>query len=175
MHVFAVNNRDIFGYPKLKKLHLVYTWYIFSCHMPCLSMSYLCHKFVRLSSAGPQMKFSRKLHCGSSSAYHSTAFIKHNKIYLPPPRADSSFAPGLTPPVRAPARRRTLPARGTQARGPPASGGGGSAGVWGFLFLGGEIVPGLWMPSLRSLQPCPAPPHSTVRSLRLNSVPSQPS
>ena len=36
-------------YPKLKKLHLVYTWYIFSCHMPCLSMSYPCHKFVRLS------------------------------------------------------------------------------------------------------------------------------
>ena len=39
-------------YPKLKKLHLVYTWYIFSCHMPCLSMSYPCHKFVRLSGAG---------------------------------------------------------------------------------------------------------------------------
>ena len=74
-------------YPKLKKLHLVYTWYIFSCHMPCLSMSYPCHKFVRLSCAGQQMKFSRKLHCGSSLAYHCTAFIKHNKIYLPPPRA----------------------------------------------------------------------------------------
>ena len=39
-------------YPKLKKLHLVYTWYIISCHMPCLSMSYPCHKFVRLSCAG---------------------------------------------------------------------------------------------------------------------------
>ena len=39
-------------YPKLKKLHLVYTWYIFSWHMPCLSMSYPCHKFVRLSCAG---------------------------------------------------------------------------------------------------------------------------
>ena len=73
-------------YSKLKKLHLVYSWYIFSCHMPCLSMSYPCHKFVRLSGSGPQMKFSRKLHCGSSSAYHGTAFIKHNKIFLPPPR-----------------------------------------------------------------------------------------
>ena len=72
-------------YPKLKKLHLVYTWHIFSCHMPCLSMSYPCHKFVRLFCADPQMKFSRKLHCCSSLAYHSTAFIKHNKIYLPPP------------------------------------------------------------------------------------------
>ena len=39
-------------YPKLKNLQLVYTWYIFSCHMPCLSMSYLCHKFVRLSCPG---------------------------------------------------------------------------------------------------------------------------
>ena len=74
-------------YPKLKKLHWVYTWYIFSCHMPCLSMSYPCHKFVRLSGADPKMKFSRKLHCGSSLAYHGTAFIKHNKIYLSPPRA----------------------------------------------------------------------------------------
>ena len=71
-------------YSKLKKLFLVYTWYIFSCHM--LSMSYPRHKFVRLSGAGPQMKFSRKLHCGPSSAYHCTAFIKHNKIYLPLPR-----------------------------------------------------------------------------------------
>ena len=39
-------------YPKLKKLHLVYTWYIFSRHIPCLSMSYPCHKFVKLSGAG---------------------------------------------------------------------------------------------------------------------------
>ena len=39
-------------YPKLKKLHLVYAWYIFSCHMPYLSMSYSCHKFVRLSGSG---------------------------------------------------------------------------------------------------------------------------
>ena len=74
-------------YPKLKKLHLVYTRYFFSCHKPYLSMSYPCHKFVRLSGSGPQMKFSRKLRCGSSSAYHGTAFIKHYKIYLPPPRA----------------------------------------------------------------------------------------
>ena len=50
-------------YPTLNKLHLVYTWYIFSCHIQCLSMSYLCHKFVKLSGAGQQMKFSRKLQC----------------------------------------------------------------------------------------------------------------
>ena len=72
-------------YPKLKKLHLGYTWYILSCHMPCISMSYPCHKLVRLSGSGPQMKFSLKLHCGSSSAC-TIAFIniKYNKIYLPP-------------------------------------------------------------------------------------------
>ena len=67
-------------YPKLKKLHLVYTWYIFSCHMPCLSMSYPCHKFVRLSCPGPQMKFG--------TAYHCTAFFKipiktfYNKMWI---------------------------------------------------------------------------------------------
>ena len=51
------------------------------------TMSYPCHKFVRLSCSGQQMKFSRILHCGSSSAYRCTAFIKNNKIYLPQPRA----------------------------------------------------------------------------------------
>ena len=39
------------------------------------------------------MKFSRKLHCGSSSAYHGTAFIMHNKIYLPPLRALTPLQP----------------------------------------------------------------------------------
>ena len=103
-------------YPKLKKLHLVYTWYIFLCHMPCLSMSYPCHKFVRLSGSGPQMKFSRKLHCGSSSAYHGTAFIKHNKIYLPPPRA---WTPPLPHGLGWGRRRRGL----LRARGPSRRGG----------------------------------------------------
>ena len=95
-------------YPKLKKLHLVYSWYIFSCHVPCLSMTYSCHKFVKLSGAGPQVKFSRKLQCDSSSAYHGTTFIKHNKIYLPPQRP-------RTPPLP-PAR----PALGGDAAGPGA-------------------------------------------------------
>ena len=128
-------------YPKFKKLHLVYTWNIFSCHMPCLSMSYPCHKFVRLSSAGQQMKFSRKLHCGSSLAYHCTAFIKHNKIYLPPPRARTPPLPLGTPLARAPARQRTPASAGAACAGAAGEGagslagsaGGGSAGVWGFL------------------------------------------
>ena len=132
VYVISVLKKYIFGYtviylvyPKLKKLHLVYTRYIFSCHMPYLSMSYPCHKFVRLSSSGQQMKFSRKLHCGSSSAYHCTAFIKHNKIYLPLPRADSSFAPRPwvgTPAAQAPARQRTPPARGPACRRGPRRG-----------------------------------------------------
>ena len=97
-HLFF--KKDIFGYtiiylvyPKFKKLHLVYTRYIFSCHMPYLSMSYRCHKFVRLSGSGRQMKFSGKLHCGSSSACRGTAFIKHNKIYLPLPRTRTPHLP----------------------------------------------------------------------------------
>ena len=122
------------AYPKLKKVHLVYTWYIFSCHMPCLSMSYPCHMFVGLSGSDPQVKFSRKLHSSSSSAYHGTAFIKHNKIYLPLPRQQT---PPLPPALGGDAagagssRQRTPPARGpARWRGPPA---GGAAGVWGFL------------------------------------------
>ena len=68
--------------------------------MPCLSMSYPCHKFVRLSGSGPQMKFSRKLHCGSSSAYHGTVFIKlliqaQQDLFATAAPADSSFAPCL--------------------------------------------------------------------------------
>ena len=39
------------------------------------------------------MKFSRKLHSGSSSAYHCTAFINHNKIYLPLPCARAPSPP----------------------------------------------------------------------------------
>ena len=113
---------DFLVYPNLKKLHLVYTRYIFSCHMPYLSMSIPCHKFVMLSCSGPITKFSRKLHCGSSSAYHLSAFIKHNKIYLTTrDRARRLLLcprPWVgTPPARAPARRRTPPARGPHARG----------------------------------------------------------
>ena len=102
--------------------------------MPCLSMFYPCHKFVRLSGAGPQMKFSRKLHCDSSSAYHGTALIKHNEIYLPLPRA-------LTPPLP-PVLGGDAAGAGFCAPADPAgagsgssagSVGGGSAGVWGFL------------------------------------------
>ena len=59
IHVISMSylffKKDIFlavDIPKFKKLHLVYTWYISSCHMPCLSMSYPCHKFARLSGAG---------------------------------------------------------------------------------------------------------------------------
>ena len=122
------------GYPRLKKLRLEYTRYIFSCHMPYLSMSYPCHKFVKLSGAGLQMKFSRKLQCDSSSAYHGTTFIKHNKIYLPPQRP-------RTPPLP-PALGGDAAGAGSCAPADPAgagagssagSAGGGSAGVWGFL------------------------------------------
>ena len=135
------------GYPRLKNLHLVYTRYIFSCHMPYLSMSYPCHKFVRLSCSGQQMKFSRKSHCGSSLAYHSTAFIKHNRIYLPPParRARGLLLCPLpwvgTPLARAPARPPTPAGAGAACAGAAGAGagssggsaGGGAAGVWGFL------------------------------------------
>ena len=80
------------------------------------------------------MKFSRKLNCGSSSAYHGTAFIKHNKIYLPQPRP-------RTPPLP-PALGGDAAGAGSCAPADPAgagagssagSAGGGSAGVWGFL------------------------------------------
>ena len=97
--------------------------------MPYLSMSYPCHKFVRLSCPGPQMKFSRKSHWGSSSARHCTAFIKliqaQRVFFATAAPADSSFAPGLGWGHR----RRVLlraggppPARGPPAWGPPARG-----------------------------------------------------
>ena len=153
---------------------MVYTWYIFSCHMPCLSMSYPCHKFVRLSGSGLQMKFSRKLHWGSSLAYHCTAFIKHKKIYLPPPRV---WTPPLPPALGgdaagagscAPSDHRL---RGGRLRGGRLRGG---RRRWGLLVAGGdllaygaswecEIVPGLSVPSLCSPRPCPALPRSTQR------------
>ena len=90
-----------------------------------------------------------------------------------------------TPPVVAPARRLPLQARGPSARGAPARGqarrrgppaGGGVTGgppTYEASWVC-EIVPGLSVPSLRSLRPCPArsrvaaPSRSTVR--RLNSV-----
>ena len=112
-------------YPKLKKLHLVYTWYIFPCHMPCLSMSYPCPKFVRLCGSGPQMKFSRKLNCCSSSAYHSTAFIKHNKIYLPPPAVRRARGLLLFPGLDTAGAGSCAPA------GPAGAGAGLSAGSAG--------------------------------------------
>ena len=116
-------------YPKLKKLHLVYTRYILSCHVLYLSMSYPFHNFVRLSGSGPQMKFRRKLHCGSSSEYHNTAFIKHNKIYLPLPRP-------RTPPLP-PALGGDAACAGSCAPADPTgAGAGSSAGSscnWGFL------------------------------------------
>ena len=66
------------------------------------------------------MIFSRKLHCGSSSAYHGTAFIKHNKIYLPPPLA-------RTPPLP-PALGGDTASAGSCAPTDPA--GAGSVGAW---------------------------------------------
>ena len=59
IHVISVfQKRYMWKYPvylKLKKMHLVYSRYIFSCHMPYLSMTNPCHKFVRLSASGPQI------------------------------------------------------------------------------------------------------------------------
>ena len=89
---------------------------------------------VRLSGlgSGPQMKFILKLHCGSRSAYHCKALIKHNEIYLPPPlarttplppalggdAAGAGFCPRTPPrPAPGPARRR-----GPLAGVPPAYG-----------------------------------------------------
>ena len=161
--------KDIFGYTwnilNLKKMYLVYTRYIFSCHMPNLSMTYPCHKFVLLSGSGSQMKFSRKLHCGSSSAYHCTAFIKHNKIYLPLPRA-------RTPPLP-PALGGDAAGAGSWAPADPAGAGAAGAGAGSSAgSVGGgppahgaswecEIVLGLSVPSLCSLLPRPGPPRST--------------
>ena len=112
------------------------------------------------------MKFSRKLHCCSSLAYHGTAFIrvKHNKIYLPLPRARTPPLPPalggdaagagscVPPPARGPPERgaptQGPPARG-QARwlGPPAGGPPAYGASWEC-----EIVPGLLVPSLCSLR-----------------------
>ena len=135
IHVIYFFKKDLVLYPKLKKLHLVDTTAI-SSHVICrraipihaLSMSYVC-QCVRLSGSGPQMKFSRKLHCGSSSAYHGTAFIKHNKIYLPKPRARN---PPLPPALGGdPAGAGSCAPAGTCLS--VGSAGEGSAGVWGFL------------------------------------------
>ena len=102
---------------------------------------------------------------------------------LPQPRVRTPSLPPAyggpsvgTPQARAPARSRTPPARGPPAqgpacrRGPPAEGPLAYGASWEC-----EMKPGLSVPSLRSLLPCPAPqaPRSTVR--RLNSVPRQPS
>ena len=100
-------------------------------------MSYPCHKFVRLFCADPQMKFSRKLHCRSSLAYHGTAVIKHNKIYLPPPPAPRARTLPLPPALDGDAAGSgsCAPAdpAGAGAGWSVGSAGGGSAGVWGFL------------------------------------------
>ena len=80
------------------------------------------------------MKFSRKLHCDSGSAYHGTVFIKHNKIYLPPQRPRTPLLPPALGGDAAGADSCALgdPA-GAGAGSSAGSAGGGSAGVWGFL------------------------------------------
>ena len=96
-------------------------------------MSYPCHKFVRLSGSGPQMKFSSRFIC------HSRA---RGLLLCPRPWVG-------TPPARAPARWRTPPERGpARRRGPPAGGPPAYGASWEC-----RIVPGLSVPSLRSLLP----------------------
>ena len=112
------------GYPRLKQLHSVYTMYIFSCHMPYLSMSYPCHKFVRLSCSGQQMKFTRKLHCCSGEfciPRHSIHQAQQD-LFATATRADSSFAPDLG---WGPRQRGSA---GAGAAGAGASSSAGSAG-----------------------------------------------
>ena len=124
------------GYPRLKNLHLVCTGYIFSCHMPYLSMSYPCHKFVRLSGSGPANKIQPEIallfeFCIPLHSVHQAQAAQQD-FFATAARADSSFAPGL-------GWGRRL--RGLlRARGPRRRGGRlvvvrwrGSAGVWGFL------------------------------------------
>ena len=113
------------------------------------------------------MKFSRKLHCDSSSAYHSTAFIKHNKIYLPPPRARTPpLPPALGGDTACACSCAPVDPAGAGAAG---AGAGSSAGSIGGgppahgAFWECEIMPGLSVPSLLSLLPRPAPPRSTPR------------
>ena len=153
-------------YPKLKKLHLVYTWYIFSCHMPCLSMSYPCHKFVRLSCAGSKRNSAgnciaiRVLHATAVTAQCSSStirFICHRRArgLLLCPR------PWVGTPPCAPADPAGAGAAGAGAGSSAGSVGGGPP-VHGASWEC-EIVLGLSVPSLRSFLPRPGPPRSTPR------------
>ena len=82
--------------------------------MPCLSMSYPCHKFVRLSAGfRPSNEIQQEIallfkFCIPQHSVHQA----QQDLFATAAPADSSFAPALTPPARAPARRRTPPARG---------------------------------------------------------------
>ena len=112
---------DMMVYPKLKKLHLVYTWYIFSCHMPCLSMPYPCHKFVRLSGAGPANEIRQEIalrfeFCTPQHSVHQA----QQDLFDTAARADSSLAPGLGWGRR---RRGLLRAGGPRRRGGSRRGG----------------------------------------------------
>ena len=154
--------------------------------MPYLSMSYKCHKFVRLSGSGSQMKLSRKLHRGSGSAYHSTVYIAESSgttrfichcrarglllslgwgcrqcelLRAGGPRLRGVPASARGPPARRPARRLGQP-----TGDPPTY-----EASWVC-----KIVPGLLVPSLRSLRLCPAPPGPRSMVRRLNSVPAAP-
>ena len=67
--------------PNLKKMYLVRN---------CMFLSYALHipviNFSCSAECCQKMKFSLQWNCNSISAYHGTASIKHNKIYLPPVR-----------------------------------------------------------------------------------------
>ena len=145
-------------YPKLKKLHLVYTRYIFSCHMPYLSMSYPCHKFVRLSGSLQlhALKWNSAWKCIAVRVLHTTAqrsssttrFIHHHRarglLLCPLPwwgRRQRGLLRASGPPqARAPAGAGAAGtgsagavAAGTGASSSAGSACGGSAGVSGFL------------------------------------------
>ena len=97
-------------------------------------LSYPCHKFVRLSCSGPQMKFSRTLHCGSSFALHNVQQAQQD-LFATTARADSSLPPALgwdaagagscapaDPRLRGGRRRGGQLVGGSACGGPPAYG-----------------------------------------------------
>ena len=146
--------------------------------MPYLSMSYPCHRFVRLSArVQARKKLDSAGNCIAVRVLHTTAQRSSSKtIFICHCRAPGLLLCPLpwvgTQPARAPARPlipASVGAAGAGADSSAGSAGGGCACVWGFLEV--LAVPRLSVQSLFSLPPCSAPPRNTVR--KLNSMPRQ--
>ena len=122
--------------PNLKKIMgRGCTWYIPSVSFlvqNCKFLSYALHIAVITFSSSTEccwrMKFnlnlSRQLNCNTTSAYHCTAFIKHNKICLP---LVSQQAPFVRP-RRGRRPRSWRPPAPAPAQAPAATCAGGNGG-----------------------------------------------